>query len=154
MDKDIINFTSKDAVRAVCGDTVCKEGEKPHELDEVETADLFLREVCGNIFYWQRLEDKTEKEKLQGLAFSIMAMLDGTQVGLPQFIVAPNPHPDDRRFHIEAGANWFAENFEAEDKANSNVGGMLHERFHQVLHALEKDIKNANLRRNDGPQET
>ena len=112
-----------------------KMGNEPREFTEDEVRDRFLTQVWVNIDYWdgaydQIVADKSCREKLEGLAFSLLSMLDGCSVALPSFTVAPMPHPEDRDYHQEQGENWWPENHNADVKCD--IGGCLHDLFHKA----------------------
>jgi len=99
--------------------------EQAREYTEDEVRDAFLAHVRDSIEYWHDLPDQTCRERMRGLAFSILSTLDGSAMDLPAFIVAPSPHPDDKAFHQEIGENWWPENHNAGVKAS--ISGGLHE---------------------------
>jgi len=41
-------------------------------------AEEFIEAINQYIDYWSKQTDRTEKEKMEGLAFSILCILDGT----------------------------------------------------------------------------
>jgi hypothetical protein len=65
--------------------------------------------------YWATLPDvdnatgrqMTVSDRCDGVAFSILTMLDGSSSNLPGFALRPTPHPDDKAFNIAEGENWF-----------------------------------------------
>lgn len=86
---------------------------KAYTRDEVKA--MFQSHVRDLVRYWEccavselRAHSGQSElhERLEGLAFSIMTTLDGC-TGLPKFAVIPDPHPDDRRFHIKEGEDYF-----------------------------------------------
>lgn len=79
------------------------------ELKEQET-DRFLNHIRFMIKYWDSLPNKSSKEKMEGLAFSILVTLDGEASDLPAFIVAPVTYNDRR-------------------KVRCNISGGLHDLF-------------------------
>ena len=101
---------------------------KPRQYTEAETREMFLKHVWEIVEYWQALPGKTEKEKMAGEAFSILSMIDGCQVDICGFIVAPYPHPNDKEYRIEQGRNYFAENHMVD--VTSDIAGTLHELFY------------------------
>jgi hypothetical protein len=66
---------------------------------------------------------------MEGLAFSILVMLDGGSAMLPGFVVAPLPDPSDKDYHIMKGENYFPENHDAAEKIKGDIAGALHERM-------------------------
>lgn len=103
------------------------------ELTTDQVRERFLRSVWGCVDSWERecRADKSLRERLEGLAFSILAMLDGSNIELPQFIVAPDPHPGDREYHEERRTDWFPENHELTESVRADISGCLHELFHE-----------------------
>lgn len=92
-----------------------------------EVREEFLGYIEMMINYWDDINSKNTKEKLNGLAFSILSMLDGCSASLPAFIVAPFPHKDDKNFNIEEGNNYYPENNYTNIKCD--IAGELHEFF-------------------------
>lgn len=101
--------------------------EKPREKTKEEVQEEFLNHIRNMVDYWDELPQKSSKERLEGLAFSILAMLDGSAIELPAFIVAPLPCEEDKEFCIEEGRNYFPQNHKIEDKINCDIAGSLHD---------------------------
>jgi len=103
----------------------------PREYTEEEVRNKFLEYIAFLIKYWDEIDSvRTQKERMKGLAFSILSMLDGCSGELPGFIVAPLPHPEDKEFRIrEMEENYYPENHEIEDDIKCDIGGGLHEHF-------------------------
>jgi hypothetical protein len=94
------------------------------EYTRKEVKDQFLQHVRRLINYWETVDKEMSSiKKLEGLAFSILATIDGCGVGLPGFILSPNPHEDDKQYCIDEGENYYSE---AKDET-SDIGGGLHE---------------------------
>lgn len=95
-----------------------------------ECREAFLQHIAATVQTWAN-DPRTPsvQGKLDGLAFSILAALDGSSAGLPAFIVAPQPHPDDKEFNRSEGMNWWPENHESKVKAD--LAGSLHEHWHE-----------------------
>ena len=105
-------------------------------LSADEVREQFLDHARAMVRYWanEKLGHVPGSSEdilahLNGVTFSLLAALDGCSVGLPSFIVAPEPHPDDRQYHIDNGENWYQENHEANIKCD--ISGVLHEHFYQ-----------------------
>jgi len=97
---------------------------KSREYTEEEVRKMFLNHIRGLAAYWDSVEGRTSREKLDGLAFSILVMLDGGSA-LPGFDVSPSPHPSDKEFHIDEGTNYFPSDGECQ------IAGCLHEEYHK-----------------------
>jgi hypothetical protein len=61
---------------------------RPRQLSTEEVRDHFLKSVWHTIHCWQRLEG-SNNERIEGAVFSVLAMLDGSAIDLPGFVVAP-----------------------------------------------------------------
>jgi hypothetical protein len=101
-----------------------KMSDTPREYTREEVRDAFSGHIRTMIKFWNGVENKSKEEALEGLAFSILAMLDGCSAGLPCFAVIPLPHPEDKNFCIENGENWYPEFEPAEGLCD--IGGGLH----------------------------
>jgi len=99
---------------------------KEKTVEEVRTE--FLEHIRELVNYWDRIEKDTTKEKLEGLAFSILVTLDGCS-SLPSFIVAPLTDKDNKQFNIEEDEDYYPENHEANIKCD--ISGELHELFYK-----------------------
>jgi hypothetical protein len=106
-----------------------EEMPEPREYTEEEVCRQFLETVWTYIDYWHNLPDKTCRGKLEGLAFSLMAILDGVS-SLPSFVVAPVPHPGDKKYNKEEGENWYPQNHESD--VVCDISGSLHDEFHKI----------------------
>jgi len=96
-------------------------GPRPYTPEEVR--DLLLDHVRNLVSYWEREARAPDAHaKLEGLAFSILAALDGC-ANLPAFLVTPVPHETDRAYHEDEGSNWYPE-----DRPDL---GPLHEFFYK-----------------------
>jgi len=96
----------------------------PRQLTVEEVRDQFLAQVWHTIRYWQKL-DNPGGDRIEGAVFSVLAILDGTAVDLPGFIVAPAPHHSDREYCVERGENYFPETPQVE----CDIAGRLHDLF-------------------------
>jgi len=66
----------------------------------------FLDCLRSNISYWATREGMPEREKLEGLTFSFLTLLDGVS-GMPCFDLLIRPHSDDKQFHIDEGQDYY-----------------------------------------------
>lgn len=103
---------------------------KSRQMTEKEVREKLLKQLRIDARYWANLEGRTCLEKVEGAIFSTLVALDGEAGDLPAFIVAPNPHPDDRDFLKNEGKNWYPENHKS--KIACNIGGSLHDNFYKV----------------------
>jgi len=99
-----------------------KSASRAYTPDEVR--DMFLNQVRAYAAYWAEVPGKTEQERCDGLAFSLMNIFDGTSAELPAFDIVARPHPDDKSYQIEEGDNYI------EDGTVLNDNSMLHELYY------------------------
>lgn len=94
--------------------------DEPHAYTESEARTIFVQYVWNCIAYWTNdARTPTLSGKMEGLAFSILVMLDGESC-LPGFKVIPNLVEGDVDYYKQNGDNWFPE---------TDIGGCLHEVF-------------------------
>jgi hypothetical protein len=70
------------------------------------------------------------RQRLQGLMHSTLATLDGCSAELPAFIVAPDPHLEDKAYRKQDERDWWPENHRVLSKIKGDISGGLHERFY------------------------
>ena len=86
---------------------------------EEEVRDQFMQQVAATAVYWATLKpnpnspfpenrrELTAVERCNGLAFSIMSLIDGCTMSLPGINLSVQPHEDDKEFCQKIGENWF-----------------------------------------------
>lgn len=107
--------------------------KKSRELTKDEVEEMFLAHVARLAKDWESSDRKTVAEKLSGLAFSILVLLDGEACDLPGFTVSPRSSKGDKKFYASHGENWFPK--------RCDIGGGLHERFYSVYRKLTSGVK-------------
>lgn len=119
----------------------------PREYTDEEITDQFMRFLWSTIRYWETVqrpewdmdtEISEQRHRMEGLVFSILAMLDGVSMGLPGFILAPSVAPEDQEFHQRNGENWYPDNNEAAAKLRGVLSGGLHEVFYNYRPEKER----------------
>ncbi len=90
-----------------------------------ETRAHFLDNVKNLACYWASLPNKSPQERCDGVAFSLLCLLDGVHMGFPAVDLLMSPHPDDQKFHEEEDSDWY----EMGQKINDC---MLHEMYHKA----------------------
>lgn len=101
---------------------------EPREYTRDEIRHALMKKIWAIIHYWKTHPDP-QSDRMEGCVFSILAMLDGSSMDLPEFILIANPSPEDKPYCIERGRRYFAMAPAGTEEAN--VGGGLHEIFHQ-----------------------
>jgi len=85
--------------------------EEPREYTVDEVRDMIINKVWNLIDYWSTNPmEYTKRQALEGLAHSLLTMLDGGNVDLPAFLVTPLPSGEDKEYFISQGENWFPQN--------------------------------------------
>jgi hypothetical protein len=74
---------------------------------EEEARALFLDQVEGIVRFWSTVDTPCD-DRVDGVVFSILSLIDGVAVGSPGFRVTPDPHPNDRAYHEERGERWWS----------------------------------------------
>jgi hypothetical protein len=69
----------------------------------------FLDAIRQMTYYWAKVpQGMNVQERLDGLAFSILNILDGTSGTFSCAIdLVLRPHPDNKAFHQAEGENWY-----------------------------------------------
>lgn len=94
------------------------------EYTQEEVRKIFMDKIKSIINYWNN-ESCNVKDKLEGLTHSILSVIDGS-TDLPKFILAPDPHPTDKDYHISKSKRFFPEN---KSVVSCDISGYLHEIF-------------------------
>jgi hypothetical protein len=92
-------------------------------LTKDECRELLFDYLIGVAKYWETdSRAKNLEDRMLGLVFSILSMIDGEHAGMPSFILSPNPHPQDKRFYKEVICQpWWP--------SRANLSGSLHDEF-------------------------
>ena len=93
---------------------------------KAEVREEILRYIKELEKYWGGLPDKTVAERLSGLSFSILTMIDGATMDLPAMDLVLRPHPDDREFNINEGNNYYEDGMVVSDDVH------LHDFYHKA----------------------
>lgn len=76
--------------------------------------------------YWGLLEGKTNLEVAEGVAHSILCMIDGCSSAFPAAIdLVARPHPDDKEYNIRNDEDWVG------DGTVLNANTSLHEELYK-----------------------
>lgn len=93
------------------------------EYSRDECRVMLLNHIGGLMDYWAReSRAPTSKEKLGGLVFSFLVLLDGGSGEMPGFELVPCPCSEDRAYLASQGENWWPE-------GGLDIGGSLHEEW-------------------------
>lgn len=94
--------------------------DEPRTYTAEEAREHVLGHMHVLVKYWAKLPDKSMADRLDGLAFSFLTMIDGA-TGLPAMDLVLRPHHNDEEFHREEDENWYQDG----QVVNGNV--CLHE---------------------------
>ncbi len=103
-----------------------------------EIKDMFIKHVRMIASEWSKYENKTPLERCQGTAFSILAMIDGCQVGFPLVNLSIEPAEEDKEYHKSLNENYFERGMIFNDEYS------LHDEFYrEERERLREERKNA-----------
>lgn len=71
-----------------------------------EVRDEVIEHVRAMVRFWATRTDISDMDRCDGVAFSILSMIDGCSAGLPAIDLVMRPHPDDKAFHQAEGDDW------------------------------------------------
>lgn len=100
--------------------------KSPRPYTKKEVKEMLLKQIHVRCEYWAKESRTTNTlEKLQGLAFSILVLLDGDSLELPKMDLVLRPHPSDKEFCEKEWRNWF------KDGMIINADSLLHDDFYE-----------------------
>ena len=86
-----------------------KMNPMPRAFTSVEMRDQFLESIRNAAHYWATLEtpERSILDRCNGLAFSILNIIDGTDCGFPASIdLKLSVHESDEQYCKDGGENW------------------------------------------------
>lgn len=93
-----------------------------------EIQERFIDAIRGCACYWANCqlpkEQDTVSYRCNGVAFSILNILDGTSADFPAVELTVQPHPDDKQYHINNEEDWY------EPGMTIHSGEYLHDLWH------------------------
>lgn len=102
----------------------------PRAYTEAEVRERFLAQVRTLVSYWAGEhplsnvpENYTTLERCDGVAFSLLAVIDGGDPELPAFTLTPRPHDEDAEYHRRRGENWYPDGVD--------ISGALHDHLNR-----------------------
>lgn len=96
---------------------------EPRALTREECREQFLENVRTYARYWQQKAKEGHDDAFNGLAFSLLVLIDGGNAATPAFKLLTDPHPEDEAFLREQGENWWPAGVDITDV-------QLHERYY------------------------
>lgn len=104
-----------------------KTPDGPRAWTEEEMRDKLIEHIWSLVDYWNRDDlpaAKTQRDRLSGMAFSILSMLDGATMDIPGVDLVLQPHPDDKDYLKSSGENWI--------EPGTTLSFSLHDYFHKL----------------------
>jgi hypothetical protein len=112
--------------------------DEPREYTLAEVRRQFLDTVKALARYWgdeKQVIGHSPLERCEGLAFSILVLLDGMSAGMPGFALVPSFHPGDPKHLKESGENWYPTQ---DVTCDIREDVMMHEEFYAEERARRK----------------
>lgn len=107
------------------------------QITQDEARDKFIAHMWAMVEWWEK-EDRcsSTRDRLAGLMHSFFAALDGRTLELPGCQVIPDPHPEDREYHISNGEDYYPD-----AKEGMDIAGSLCERMYRYAeeHGIRKE---------------
>lgn len=105
--------------------------DEPRAYTAEEVHERLLAHARTMALYWATLPDRDPatghplsiRDRCEGVAFSLLVMLDGDSMVLPRVRLALDPHPEDQEFLKGEGENWF--------EPGQEIEGPFHEFFYK-----------------------
>lgn len=96
------------------------------EYTKEEVRNMVLTRMKHLAQYWATSQNAgTVKDRCEGVAFSILTMIDGCASGMPAFDLVARPHKDDKAFQIAEGENWMPDGMVINDDCQ------MHDMFYE-----------------------
>jgi hypothetical protein len=67
----------------------------------------FMNQIRGAAEYWSLPQELSAKERCDGLAFSILVIIDGGTLPLPGMDLVLRPHSEDKAYCQGRGEDWY-----------------------------------------------
>lgn len=106
-------------------------------IPQQQAEDALLKHLAHLVQYWHR-QSGTKLDAMNGLAFSILTMIDGSTMALPSIDLVLRPHPDDKDFAIGIGEDYWEDGMVIND-------GVLHEVWHKYQPESGADREDTSL---------
>ncbi len=97
---------------------------EPRAWTPDELRDSLLEHVRQIAHYWAtNAQSGNLADRCDGVAFSILAMMDGCTIGIPPVDLVFRPHEEDKQYHIDNGENWIED--------GTTISDALHEHYYK-----------------------
>lgn len=99
----------------------------PRAYTAEEMRTQFLEQVWAYVEYWSKIEGHDKRQAVEGVAFSILVILDGESAMLPGFMVLPAVGADE--VYTGPDGNYFPAIVRNDLIDQLDIAGSLHDRF-------------------------
>lgn len=100
------------------------DNDEPRAYTAEEVTQQYLYDMQCIAKLWSMQPNQTPLQMCEGVVFSILCLLDGSSI-FPGTKVLIDPHPDDKKYNIDNGSNWY------EPGTEINL-------THELLHTLKE----------------
>lgn len=104
------------------------------EKSEEEHRKVFLDHASSLVEYWHDLEDKSVREKLEGLLFSILVSIDGEACATPAYSLIPHVTVDNDK----DDGTW--------EHSEEDIAGCLHDEYCRMRREEEEKTRSSGKR--------
>lgn len=80
---------------------------EPRAYTAEETRDKFLKTLASIAEYWGGLKDQSPMDAVNGVVFSMLALIDGSNMGFPGLRLYPETADEDEAYHRGLGENYY-----------------------------------------------
>lgn len=98
----------------------------PRQWTNEEACERFVEHSLGIAKEWASYTEKTPRDRCEGVVFSMLAMIDGSNVGSPAFNLTPRIDPTDKEWAINNECNYYED-----QPINEYIS--LHDLYHKIL---------------------
>lgn len=109
--------------------------KEPREYTREEVVRQLVESFAKDAHYWSTVKLEKGRDNVayrcDGVAFSILSMLDGCDIGMPGFLLSVNSDEEDAEWRIKRGINYY----NPDEFVNSRE--MMHDLYHDVVRELE-----------------
>lgn len=123
--------------------------DEPRQYTQAEMMLMFLNHLKGIRDYWLNEDRRPDTaDKMDGLCFSFLSMLDGSSIDIPAMEIVPTPHPGDAEYLKDEGENWWPDQSERlHESGFETIHGphALHELWHYFCEGKLTTDKDGNL---------
>jgi hypothetical protein len=142
--QDLIESTARKAVQQVLQEKGLLDPYErppidpslPRAYTTEEVTEQLMEGFVNSVRYWQTQPNcGTMEDRVSGVVFSVLAMLDGSQIDLPAFDLMPSPTEEDKEYCISEGENYY--------DPETVISTSLHELFYSTMRRLYPDTKSS-----------